>query len=221
MDFSLGVTAFGNPWAGRLPDGDYSGEVEVDFARFYSYSGSALNTEPQWSDEFDGNSLDYGKWYTANWTFYATRFRQENIKVQDGRLFLRVNRGESYWNPAASGNAVVLTQSDAPSVSTQSLPELQVIPELVVTPEPQVTSETQVTPELQVTPEIQVIPELEVIQEPSVIPEIQVMGSPVDDSLATAVVVREESVQAGSADAVTLWMLAACGMLAAYRRRIT
>jgi len=125
LDFNLGVTAFGGNWAGSLPNGNYSGEMEVDFTRFYTYEGTVLNTIPQWSDEFEGSSLDYGKWYTANWTFSATQFRQENVRVQDGRLYLRVNRGESYWDPTASGNPVNPAQSDPVSRTPLSLPEVQ------------------------------------------------------------------------------------------------
>ena len=95
LDFSLGITAFDNNWAGKLPSGDYNREVEVDFARFYTYSGNSLNSNPQWSDEFNGSSLDFGKWFTANWTFSKTQFRADNARVQNGRLYLRINRGNA------------------------------------------------------------------------------------------------------------------------------
>lgn len=175
LDFSLGVTAFGGNWAGSLPTGDYSGEMEVDFTRFYIYEGDVLSTNPQWSDEFDGSSLDYGKWYTADWTFAATQFRQENVKVQNGRLYLRVNRGESYWDHSASVNSVNLEQSD-PSVSEPTLSQ----------------------------------------------PEVRVASNPLDNSLRTAVVVEPgDSVQTGSIDPMTLWLLAAGGLLVVRRRRLT
>ena len=90
LDFSLGITAFGTKWAGSLPEDNYSREAEVDFARFYTFSGSALNTDPQWYDEFSGSSLDFGKWYTANWTFSATQFRQENVKVEGGLSLIHI-----------------------------------------------------------------------------------------------------------------------------------
>jgi len=173
LDFNLGVTAFGGNWAGSLPNGDYSGEMEVDFTRFYTYEGTVLNTNPQWNDEFDGNSLDYGKWFTANWTFSATQFRQENVKVQDGRLYLRVNRGESYWDPSASVNSATLAQNDPVSRTPLSLPE------------------------------------------------VQVSGNPSDSSLSTGVVTESaDSVQTGSTDPMTLWLLAVCGLLVAQRRRL-
>ena len=206
LDFSLGITAFGTKWAGSLPEDNYSREAEVDFARFYTFSGSALNTDPQWYDEFSGSSLDFGKWYTANWTFSATQFRQENVKVEGGRLFLRVNRGESFWNPVATKNSVVLTQNDFASEPTQSLPEPQVIiePQVIVEPqaivEPQVVAEPQVMPELQVTPELQVV------------------NLPRDNSASTAV--ASDSVQTGSTDPMTLFMLAVCGLTVAQRRRL-
>jgi len=92
LDFSLGITAFDNRWAGPLSSGDYDKEVEVDFTRFYTYSGNNPNTNPQWNDEFNGSSLDFGKWYTANWSFAATQFKQENVQVRDGSLFVKVNR---------------------------------------------------------------------------------------------------------------------------------
>ena len=95
LDFSLGITAFDNSWAGKLPNGDYNREVEVDFTRFYTYSGNDLNSNPQWSDEFNGSSVDYGKWYAANWKFSVTQFRQDNVRVQNGRLYLKINRGNS------------------------------------------------------------------------------------------------------------------------------
>ena len=95
LDFSLGITAFDNNWAGKLPSGDYNREAEVDFARFYTFSGDSLNASPQWSDEFNGSSLDFGKWYTANWTFSVTQFRPDNVRVENGHLYLRINRGSS------------------------------------------------------------------------------------------------------------------------------
>ena len=103
LDFSLGVTAFDIiAWSGPLPDGDFDGVMQVDFTRFYTYSDNELNTTPQWSDEFIGTTLDFGKWSAADWTFHETQFRLENIKVQGGSLFLRVNRGGSIdWDPTA------------------------------------------------------------------------------------------------------------------------
>ena len=105
LDFSLGITAFDNNWAGKLPSGDYDREAEIDFARFYTFSGNNLNDNPQWSDEFNGSSLDFGKWFTANWTFSATQFRPDNVRVQNGRLYLRINRGNS-------GNSVPVSDND-------------------------------------------------------------------------------------------------------------
>ena len=52
------------------------------------------------------------------------------------------------------------------------------------------------------------------------LPEVQVAGNPAGDSNSASVADKSEvSVQAGSADLMTLWMLAACGFLAARRRR--
>jgi len=45
----------------------------VDFTRFYTYSGNKLNSKPQWQDEFSGSSLNYGKWFAANWSFAKTQ----------------------------------------------------------------------------------------------------------------------------------------------------
>ena len=82
--------------------------MQVDFTRFHTYTGDELNTTPQWSDEFIGTTLDYGKWQVANWSFHETQFRSDNIKVQDGSLFLRVNRGGSHdWIPPAPSTPVV------------------------------------------------------------------------------------------------------------------
>ena len=91
LDFSLGITAFDNNWAGNLPNGKYSREVQVDFTRFYTYSGNKLNSKPQWQDEFSGSSLNYGKWFAANWSFAKTQFRQNNVRVKNGRLYLKIN----------------------------------------------------------------------------------------------------------------------------------
>ena len=77
--------------------------------------------------------MDFGKWYTANWTFSATQFRQENVKVKDGRLYLRVNRGESYWDPSASVNSVDLAQNDTELQSTSELQLTLSMPEFQVT----------------------------------------------------------------------------------------
>jgi len=108
LDFSLGITAFDNNWAGSLPNGDYSREVEVDFTRFYTYSGNNLNNNPQWSDEFNGSSLDFGKWYAANWKFSATQFRQDNVRVKNGRLYLKINRGNSGSSNSNSSSNLAL-----------------------------------------------------------------------------------------------------------------
>ena len=90
---------------------------------FYTYTGDELNTTPQWSDEFIGTTLDFGKWQVADWSFADTQFRLENIKVQGGSLFLRINRGgSSDWDPPAPVTPVV-TQSfndDSDSITTSS-----------------------------------------------------------------------------------------------------
>ena len=97
--------------------------MQVDFTRFYTYTGDELNTTPQWSDEFIGTTLDFGKWQVADWSFADTQFRLENIKVQGGSLFLRINRGgSSDWDPPAPVTPVV-TQSfndDSDSITTSS-----------------------------------------------------------------------------------------------------
>ena len=129
LDFSLGVTAFGNLWSGPFPEGDFDGVMQVDFTRFYNYTGDELNTTPQWSDEFNGTSMDFGKWQVADWSFQETQFRLENIRVQDGSLFLRVNRGGSIdWVPPALPTPVA-TQSfniDSNSLATTS-PDTSVV----------------------------------------------------------------------------------------------
>ena len=129
LDFSLGVTAFGNLWSGPFPEGDFDGVMQVDFTRFYNYTGDELNTTPQWSDEFIGTTLDFGKWQVADWSFQETQFRLENIRVQDGSLFLRVNRGGSIdWVPPALPTRVA-TQSfniDSNSLATTS-PDTSVV----------------------------------------------------------------------------------------------
>ena len=189
LDFSLGVTAFDTKWTESLPNGEYSREMEVDFTRFYTYANDMWNTSPQWSDEFDGISLDYGKWYTANWTYSATQFRQENVKVQGGRLYLRVNRGESYWDPSATINSVNVAQLDSVSQSTQSRPEVQVEGN---------TSDTDLDTAV----------------------SAESRDSAQTESEVTAQTESRHSVQTGSTDPVTLWILAAGGLLLAQRRRL-
>ena len=121
LDFSLGVTAFGNLWSGPFPEGDFDGLMQVDFTRFYTYTGDELNTTPQWSDEFIGTTLDFGTWQVADWSFQETQFRLENIQVQDGSLFLRVNRGGSiYWDPPALPTPVVTQSFESNSSDTTS-----------------------------------------------------------------------------------------------------
>jgi len=108
LDFSLGVTAFDNGWSGFLPSGAYSADFVIDFTRFYGFSGNNLNTTPQWQDEF--NQLDYDKWQIANWTFGDTKFTQNNIRFEDGKMILTANRnngagGNSNTNLALNGTA--------------------------------------------------------------------------------------------------------------------
>jgi len=78
----------------------------VDFARFYTFKNgsNAFNTSPQWSDEFNGNNIDYGKWLVANWTFAATQFSPQNILVKDGFLTLRVDRDLNTAGPVSNTN---------------------------------------------------------------------------------------------------------------------
>ena len=105
LDYSLGVTAFDNSWAGSLPNGDYSRDMEIDYTRFYTFSGSKLNTSPQWQDEFNSNSLNTGKWQVANWKFAATQFTGNNIRFQNGRIILRVHRGSTNNTGGSSGSS--------------------------------------------------------------------------------------------------------------------
>ena len=107
LDYSLGVTAFDNNWAGSLPDGSYTGDMVIDYTRFYGFSGNNLNTTPQWQDEFNGNSLDYSKWQVANWTFSVTQFTGNNIRFENGKLILKVNRDvNSGGNPSTQNLAL-------------------------------------------------------------------------------------------------------------------
>ena len=46
-------------------------------------------------------ALDFGKSFPANWSFSVTQFTPENVRVQNGRLYLRINRG----NPGNSAPA--------------------------------------------------------------------------------------------------------------------
>lgn len=114
LDFSLGITAFDNSWAGSLPSGSYSGDFYVDYARFYTYKNNNLNTKPNWQDEFNNSSLDYGKWQVANWTYSKTQFRQENIRFNNGNVIFKIrnqsnnnnnNNNNSSSNLALSGKA--------------------------------------------------------------------------------------------------------------------
>ncbi|MEM1121017.1 MAG: discoidin domain-containing protein, partial [Bacteroidota bacterium] len=109
LDFSLGITAFDIEWTGPLPMGSYSADFVVDFTRFYGFSGNNLNSSPQWQDEFD--FLDYSKWQIANWEFYDTRFTQNNIRIEDGKMLLTVSRDDGAVdsgseNLALSGTAI-------------------------------------------------------------------------------------------------------------------
>ena len=114
LDFSLGITAFDNNWAGRLPNNAYHGDYVVDFARFYEFSGDTLNTFPQWQDEFNNNYLDTSKWFAASWTFAKTQFTPDNVAFENGYMILSVNRGDiassiSTTNIALNGTATQST----------------------------------------------------------------------------------------------------------------
>lgn len=99
LDFSLGITAFDNNWAGSLPNGAYSGDYVVDFTRFYEFSGDALNTSaPQWQDEFNSGYLDTSKWFAATWTYGQTQFTNDNVKFENGYMILSVDRGQTAGN---------------------------------------------------------------------------------------------------------------------------
>lgn len=95
LDYSLGITAFDNGWAGRLPSGSYSGDYVIDFARFYEFSNGEINLTPQWQDEFNNGYLDTSKWFSANWTFQDTQFTPQNIRFENGFMILRVDRNET------------------------------------------------------------------------------------------------------------------------------
>ena len=262
LDFSLGITAFDSRWSGRLPNGDYSREAEIDFTRFYTYSDAALNSKPEWSDEFSGNTLDFGKWYTADWTFAATQFRPDNVKVQDGRLFLRVNRGDSFWDPSASVDSVNLVQSDSASPSTLPMSEdlvagntsdtnlstavvaetgdsvktepensaqtesgdfVQTEPRVSVQTEPEVSVQTESQVSVQTEPEVSVQTESQdsVQDETGVSVRTVSQDSAQTQSRDSVQTETGVSVQTGSTDPMTLWILAAGGLLMAQRRRLS
>lgn len=119
LDFSLGVTAFDNSWAGSLPNGSYTGDMVVDFTRFHTFVPGAnnFNATPQWSDEFDGNNIDQGKWLVANWTFSVTQFSPQNVIVKDGLLTLRVNNNQTN-NGTISSTNIALTGTASQSSTT-------------------------------------------------------------------------------------------------------
>ena len=106
LDFSLGITAFDIGWSGSLPNGSYSGDYVIDFARFYEYSNGDINLTPQWQDEFNDGYLDYSKWFAANWTYQDTQFSTQNIRFENGFMILRVNRDESTDNTSSTNLAI-------------------------------------------------------------------------------------------------------------------
>ncbi len=113
LDFSLGITAFDNNWSGALPNGAYSGDYVVDFTRFHEFSGTSLNTTPQWQDEFNTNNLDTSKWFAADWTYADTLFSTDNIKFENGHIILTVNRDQN-------SNVVSTTNLSLSGQTTQS-----------------------------------------------------------------------------------------------------
>jgi len=116
LDFSLGITAFDNSWAGLLPNESYSGDYVIDFTRFYEFSGNELNTTPQWQDEFNQNHLDYSKWFAATWSFRATQFTTDNLIFENGYLIMRVNRGGES-NLVGATNLATLGQASQSSIA--------------------------------------------------------------------------------------------------------
>ncbi len=71
-------------------------EMQVDYLRYYPLNDDgSFATNPAFEDDFSGNSLDSSKWFIANHTFDVNfaRFRRENVRVANGRLFLRFAYG--------------------------------------------------------------------------------------------------------------------------------
>jgi len=114
LDFSLGITSFNNSFSGPLPNSAYSGDYIIDFTRFYAFNGNKLSVTPQWQDEFNGNSLDFSKWFPATWTFADTQFTPDNILFDNGHIILRVDRDQTS-NTIRSSN---LTRTGQASQST-------------------------------------------------------------------------------------------------------
>lgn len=106
LDFSLGITAFDIGWSDALPNGSYSGDYVIDFARFYEFADDSINVIPQWQDEFNNGYLDYSKWFAANWTFHDTLFTTQNIRFENGFIILRVNRNENTDNISGTNLAM-------------------------------------------------------------------------------------------------------------------
>lgn len=106
LDFSLGITAFDIGWSGALPNGAYSGDYAIDFTRFYEFTDGNINLTPQWQDEFNNDSLDYSKWFAANWTYQDTQFTSQNIRFENGFIIMRVNRNENTDNTNDSNLAI-------------------------------------------------------------------------------------------------------------------
>ena len=119
LDFSLGITAFDNGWSGSLPEGSYAGDYTVDYARFYQYSGNNLNNYTSWSEEFNGNSLDYGKWSVANWDYYKTQFTTDNMKFENGNIIMRISDQRGF-NTVTTPPAPTCDVTSAPANRTIS-----------------------------------------------------------------------------------------------------
>lgn len=118
LDFSLGITAFDSGWTGSLPDGSYTGDMVVDFSRFYTFKNgsNSFNSYPQWSDEFNGYHIDYGKRLVASWDYGVTQFTSQNLKVENGFLTLRINR--DFNNGGAVSNSNLALNGTASQSST-------------------------------------------------------------------------------------------------------
>ena len=87
-----------NLWASKTPSwtGKFTGEglpVEqhIDYVRVYAYDVGTKAFTLSWQDDFEGDWFDTKRWSAGNWEMENVKYRDLNIRVENGFVKLRLD----------------------------------------------------------------------------------------------------------------------------------
>lgn len=78
-------------WTGKWTPENLPIEQHIDYVRAYAYNEGTKDFTLSWQDDFDGDALDRTRWSAGNWDMERVKYRNLNIRVENGYAKLRLD----------------------------------------------------------------------------------------------------------------------------------